>query len=173
MEDPSNSASAVGTASTLHPGAQRLVTTSIAQVGSTYRRLGPQQTLNIAGGGLVLVGSYLPLFHATGMFSGIDDYTSLTRLGFGGFIILLTGLALAAVPVFAGMSRRLNSLAFGAAMLCLGIVVAVNSIMAAIGKASGGYAGGGAGLPLLLLGFAILAYVAYRRSENLEGVWGW
>lgn len=162
--------SETGTASTSHPSPQPIMSTNIAR--QTYERLGPQQMANIAGGALVLAGSFSPLFHAAGMFAAIGEFTSLTRLGFGGFLILIVGLMLAAAPGFKTLSRRSNLFAFGAATLCVGVILAINAITTAVGNASGGYAGAGPGVPILLSGFSLLAYIAFRRCENLEGLWG-
>ena len=152
----------------ISPDAEKAMRHAADQARGVVSNLGPEKTASIAGGLLGLLGAVLPFYvipnvgDILGNGGGTSTSSSLVSQGSIGIAVMLLAVVLGVGPLFTARSRMIGLAGFGLASAVLGMLISDRAGLSFFGQSMvpdfgiGWYSG--------LVGFAVLAWVYWRRS---------
>jgi hypothetical protein len=152
----------------ISPDAEKAMRHAADQARGVVSNLGPEKTTSIAGGVLGLLGALLPFYvipnvaDVLGNGGGTSTSSSLVNQGSEGIIVMLLAVLLGAGPFFAPRSRMFGVAGFGLAAAVLGVLISDRAGLSFFGQSM--VPDFGIGWYSAFVGFAVLAWVYWRRS---------
>jgi hypothetical protein len=151
----------------ISPDAEKAMRHAADQARGVVTNLGPEKVTSIAGGILGLLGALLPFYVIPNVGQILDTgstptSSSLVSQGSVGIIVMLLAAVLGAGPFFAPRSRMFGVAGFGLAAAVLGMVISDRAGLSFFGQSM--VPDFGIGWYSAFVGFAVLAWVYWRRS---------
>jgi hypothetical protein len=152
----------------ISPDAEKAMRHAADQARGVVSNLGPEKTASIAGGLLGLLGAVLPFYvipnvaDVFGNGGGTSTSSSLVNQGSEGIVVMLLAVVLGVGPFFASRSRMFGVVGFGFASAVLGVLISDRAGLSFFGQSM--VPDFGIGWYSAFIGFAVLAWVYWRRS---------